>query len=399
MAGFLLLLVVVSCLGSYFLLRPAIRFRARLRAAALEDSGTAYSPKATLIVPCKGIELDFERNVLALLEQDYPDYTVIFVTADQDDPAYSYLARFVSRFPNRARLTTAGLASRRSQKVHNQLAALQLADKSSEIYVFVDSDGRLNRHFLERLVAPLSDPAVGVTTGYRWFVPAHRRMSEILAALWAATEDASVLADAQFALPWGGAMAIRRQVFESLDMARVWSGASTDDNALGWAVRRAGLGIAFVPQCVVPSTEDYSLSQWMAFGARQLLLLRVYFPEMWWPLFALTAVSALVPVAGLVLIVTALIINPAMLAIGLVLAATALGPVISTAMVARSTERLLTALGQPVAPLLWSDFLAAPPGAIFLLAQFVRSGLTRRVEWRGVTYELLAPDKTVVKAR
>lgn len=399
MAGFLVLLVAVSCLGSCLLLRAAIIFRARLRTTVNEESGTGYLPRATVIVPCKGMELDFERNVLALLEQDYPDYEVIFVTADQDDPAYSYLARFVSRSPDRTRLTTAGLASQRSQKVHNQLAALQLADRSAEVYVFVDSDGYLNRHFLKRLIAPLSDSAVGVTTGYRWFVPVHRRMSEILAALWAAVEDASVLADPEFTLPWGGAMAIRRGVFEALNMTRVWSGASTDDNALGWAVRRAGLCIVFVPQCVVPSAEDYSLSQLMAFGTRQLLLLRVYFPYMWWQLFALTVVSALAPVAGLILTVTALIINPTILFIGLVLAAAALAPVISTAMVARSTERLLAALGQPVIPLAWWHFLAAAPGAILLLAQFVRSGLTRRVEWRGVTYEFLAPDRTIVKAR
>ena len=395
MAGFLVLLVAVSCLGAYLLLGLAIRYRARLRTAAIEESGTEYSPRATVIVPCKGIDLDFERNVLALLEQDYADYSVIFVTQDQDDPAYAHLARLVSRFPDRARLTTAGLASGRCQKVHNQLAALQLADRSAEIFVFVDSDGYLNRRFLKRLIAPMSNPSVGITTGYRWFVPVHRRIAEIVAVLWAAVEDA-VLADPQFTHPWGGAMAIRREVFEQLDMTRVWSGASTDDTALGWAARRAGVHIVFEPRAAVPSAVDYSLSQFMAFGTRQLLLLRVYFPEMWWQLLALTAIAALAPAVGLVLIITGLMIDPTMLVIGLALMAAGLASVFSTATIARSTEHLLTALGQPVTPLALWDFLAAPLGAILLLAQFARSGWTRRVEWRGVTYEFLAPDRTVV---
>jgi len=395
LAVFWVLLVAVSYLGACLLLVLAIGFRARLRTAEMDECEIGYSPKATVIVPCKGLELDFERNVLALLEQDYSDYTVIFVTQDQDDPAYSHLAQFVSSFPDRARLTTAGFTSQRSQKVHNQLAALQLADKSTEIYVFVDIDGYLNRHFLKRLLAPLSDPSVGVATGYRWFTPAHRRIAEIAAVLWAAVEDA-VLMDPQFTHPWGGAMAIRRQVFDNLNMTHVWSGASTDDTALGWAARRAGVRIVFEPRCAVTSTVDYSLSQFMAFGARQLLLLRVYFPEMWWQLLALTAVSALTPIAGFVLIATGLIINPTLLVIGLALVAAALGPVFSTAIVARSAERLLVALGQPVAPLAWWDFLLSVPTAVLLLAQFVRSGWTRRVEWRGITYEFLAPDRTVV---
>jgi hypothetical protein len=117
---------------------------------------------------------------------------------------------------------------------------------------------------------------------------------------------------------------------------------------------------------------------------------------MWWQLLALTAISALTPTAGLVLTAMALIIDPTLLVIGLALVASGLASVISTAIIARSTEHLLTALEQSVTPLAWWDFLAAPLGAILLLAQFVRSGWTRRVEWRGVTYEFLAPDRTVV---
>jgi len=361
----------------------------------IEESSPRYSPQAVVIVPCKGLDLDFESNILALLEQDYPDYKVIFVTADQDDPAYSCLERLVAQFPDRARLTTAGVASQRSQKVHNQLAALQIADRSAEVFVFVDSDGRPDAHFLKHLIAPLFDRKVGAATGYRWFVPIHRHLLEILVTLWGAIV-AAVQADPQFTQMWGGAMAIRRQLFETLNITQVWSGASTDDDALTRILGQEGLRIVFVPHCFVLSAVDYSISQFMAWGTRQVLLTRVYLPQMWWQLFALTAVFALAPVAGLVLTVMALTIHPEMLAVGLTLAAVGLVPVVSTALITRSTESLLTALGHSVTPLAWWDFLASPPGALLLLAQFVRSGLTRRVEWRGVTYELLAPDRTVV---
>lgn len=391
---FFLPFVVVSYLCACLLVFLAIRYRARLRTTAI-DSNPGYSPKAAVIVPCKGLDLSFENNVLVLLEQDYPDYEVIFVTADRDDPAYSCLEQLVVRFPDRARLTTAGVASQRSQKVHNQLAALQIADRSSEVYVFVDSDGRPDARFLKHLIAPLLDPQVGATTGYRWFVPIHRRLLEILVALWGAIV-ASVQADPQFTQLWGGAMAIRRQLFETLNVTQVWSRASTDDDALTRILLREGVPIVFVPRCFVLSTVDYSVGQFMAWGTRQVLLMRVYLPQMWRQLFALTVFSALAPVAGLVLTIVALTTNPNILAVGLILAATGLGSVIATAIIARSTESFLAALGQSVTPLAWWDFLAGPVEALALLAQFIQSGLTRRLTWRDVTYELLAPDRTVV---
>jgi len=137
----------------------------------------------------------------------------------------------------------------------------------------------------------------------------------------------------------------------------------------------------------------------MAWGSRQLLLTRVYLPQMWWQLFILAAISALAPPAGLVLAGVGLFATPKALAPGLALAATAAVPVVSTALITRNTERFLAALGHQIEPLAKWDFLIAVPGSLLLLAHFILSGLTRRVEWRGVTYELLAPGRTVILKR
>ncbi len=396
--GFTTLLIVVVWLGPAIVAGLAIRYRARLRAETTGESHAGYAPRASVIVPCKGSDIDFEGNVMALLRQDYADYEVIFVTEDRDDPAYACLERIVAQAPERARVTIAGMAESRSQKVHNQLAALQIAGLASEVYAFVDSDGRPGPHFLQRLIAPLSEEGVGAATGYRWFVPARRGTLEIMAALWGAIV-ASVQAEPQFAQMWGGAMAIRRQTFEDLNVRQVWAGASTDDDSLTRTLRERGLGIVFVPQCFVLSSVRFSLSRFMAWGSRQLLLTRVYLPQMWWQLFILAAISALAPPAGLVLAGVGLFATPKALAPGLALAATAAVPVVSTALITRNTERFLAALGHQIEPLAKWDFLIAVPGSLLLLAHFILSGLTRRVEWRGVTYELLAPGRTVILKR
>ena len=54
---------------------------------------TSYRPKAVLIVPCKGRDLNFEKNITSFFNQDYENYLLWFVVADEADPAYSQLCR------------------------------------------------------------------------------------------------------------------------------------------------------------------------------------------------------------------------------------------------------------------------------------------------------------------
>jgi hypothetical protein len=43
--------------------------------------------RVALFAPCKGLDLDLETNLRALLEQDYDDYEVTFIVESTDDPA------------------------------------------------------------------------------------------------------------------------------------------------------------------------------------------------------------------------------------------------------------------------------------------------------------------------
>ena len=52
-----------------------------------------YRPKTVLIVPCKGIDLDFEKNITSFFEQDFNNYLLWFVVESEDDPAYETLHR------------------------------------------------------------------------------------------------------------------------------------------------------------------------------------------------------------------------------------------------------------------------------------------------------------------
>ncbi|MBK8304426.1 MAG: hypothetical protein IPK98_13860 [Chloracidobacterium sp.] len=50
-----------------------------------------YTPFATIIVPCRGVDKGLDENLAAFLKQDYPKYEVIFVVDDKNDPAVAVI--------------------------------------------------------------------------------------------------------------------------------------------------------------------------------------------------------------------------------------------------------------------------------------------------------------------
>src|SRR5215813_171560 len=166
--GFLLFL------QSFLALVAALRFR-HYALRPHPPRQTRYQPKAVVIVPCRGLEHDFEENMRAMLAQEYRDYEVVFVTESENDPAHEALSRLLKQSRRPGWMVVAGEAKNQGQKVHNLCAAidtLNSIDRRVEVLVFADSDARPTRNWLADLVAPLGDKRIGATTGYRWYVPA-----------------------------------------------------------------------------------------------------------------------------------------------------------------------------------------------------------------------------------
>ena len=103
---------------------------------AVPDSSLAV----TLIAPCKGIDPGFEENVSAVLAQQYAGFwEVIFVVESKEDEAYGVLGKMLKESPqSRASIHVAGLTESCSQKIHNMLAAIAVADARSEAFAFVE---------------------------------------------------------------------------------------------------------------------------------------------------------------------------------------------------------------------------------------------------------------------
>lgn len=379
----------VSALAAVNSLVGALRYlRYAEEAGASAPVVAGPLPAVTLVVPCCGAEEGLKENLEAVLLQDHPDLEVRFVVGGADDSAIPVIDRLLDRHPGRGRRVTAGTTRSHGQKVHNLLAALD-AGPLAEVLVFADSDGRPEPGWLGRLVTALEGPRVGVASSYRFYRPAPHTFPVLLRSVW----NLSVLAllgDHERNFAWGGSMAIRRTVFDEADVRGAWQGALSDDYAITHAVRRAGLKVAFVPGCVVGSEGRVGFVPMLTWVARQISITRVYWPLLFW-LAAATNLSAtaflvLAPVAGGAVSLS-------------LLAAVLLMGCASGGLRARALARLAPQWRGEVNRHLWAYTLMAPLSGLVTAYGVVSALLSRRIEWRGIRYEMRSPNETVVLGR
>lgn len=181
--------VIVIWLG-ILSLRGGFRFAAYVRretARPLPD----FTPFASVIAPCRGLDDGLRDNLAALFEQDYPTYEIIFVSDRVDDRSLNLVNEIINTAGSServsARIVIAGDAVDCGQKVHNLRAAVAKVDPRCEVLVFVDTDARPHSGWLRSLVAPLRDESIGAATGYRWFIPESLGVASQLRSLWNAS--------------------------------------------------------------------------------------------------------------------------------------------------------------------------------------------------------------------
>jgi cellulose synthase/poly-beta-1,6-N-acetylglucosamine synthase-like glycosyltransferase len=268
---------LIQTLFAYQSLRGGIDYRHYFQ-QEINKSKSKYRPFASIIIPCRGLDTDLYENLVALIELDYPDYELLFVVDDKKDLAVPIIEEVVQNSQRDTKLIVAGKAKTSGQKVHNlRQAVLEVSDKS-EVFVFVDSDARPKKNWLQNLIAPLEDEKNGCATGYRWFIQKKNGFATHLRAVWNASIASALGENTDGNFCWGGSTAIRRTTFEKLDVRKKWEGTLSDDFALTNALREANLPIHFVPQCLTATVEDTTLRELIEFSTRQMKITRVYSP-------------------------------------------------------------------------------------------------------------------------
>lgn len=400
-----IVLSLIVLLQSFLALGAAIRF-ARYALRAQPSRPNRYQPKAVIIVPCRGLDEDFDENIRALFVQDYRDYEIIFVTESESDPAHAQLSKLIKQFRRSAWMVVAGEAKGCGQKVHNLCAAidmLNVIDRRAEILVFADSDARPSRQWLAELVAPLSDKKIGATTGFRWHLPVQTprwlggSFSSILISAWNASAVSLLGEHSSFA--WGGSMAIRRENFDKLGIKLRWQGSVSDDYMLTTAIHEARQRIKFIPQCLVPSYIDATFKELLEFTVRQIRITRVYSPRVWKLAGVSHSLYNFTFWGGILWLLAESVHGAINQTLALLLLGIFTLGAITGWVRAGVAAQLLRADRERVQKYWWAYALMGPIVSLVYLYDIIASLRTRRIVWRGIGYDLISPNETVIWQR
>lgn len=389
-------LALIACWIGIQSLRGGFRFAAYVRRETSRELSD-FQPFVSVIAPGRGLEPGLAENIRPLLNQNYPQYEVIFVFDRADDAALKIVEELTapSRVPTRTII--AGPASDSGQKVHNLRAAVTQIEPQSEVLVFVDTDARPATNWLRQLVAPLADESLGASSGYRWFIPERGGLWSRLRGVWNASIASALGADTTKNFCWGGSTAIRRTTFERLNISDRWRGTVSDDFTVTRVLKEAKLPIHFTPNCLVASVGDCDFRELLEFTTRQIKITRVYASHLWLPLMIGSALFTLAFFGGLILLILQILeisstsTLPLLALLAMIFTLGAIKSMIRFRTVSRVLQTSLRDL--PAHIFLW------PMASVLYLYNTIVAGFSQRITWRGITYELKSPTEAVIISR
>jgi ceramide glucosyltransferase len=379
-------LAALACWFGLQSLLNGFRFAAYVRRETSRALPPDFCPFVSVIAPTRGVEDGFAENVRPLLDQHYPAYEVLFVFDDGDDGAHQIVKQLGGR------TVISGPANGTGQKVHNLIAAVGEIDPQCEVIVFVDTDARPDRNWLRKLVAPLNDENIGASSGYRWFIPQRGGLASRLRGVWNASIASALGEDTSKNFCWGGATAIRRATFERLDVVKHWVGTVSDDFTITKVLKEAKLPVHFTPNCLVPSVGDCDFRELLEFTTRQIKITRVYASHLWLPLMLGSGLFCTVFFGGLFLVsgsIPVLVILAVMFLLG------AAKGLIRWRAISIPLAEHRSKLNRD----LWAHIFLWPLASLLYFYNTIVAGFSRRITWRGITYELKSPSEAVIISR
>ena len=393
--AFYVLVIIQLLLGLYSLWNGLEWFR-MVRQRLASHAGF-YAPVAAVICPCKGTERGLEENLAALTRFEYANYEIYFSLATSLDPALKIIERVKAASQRPVHIVIAGPPENCSEKVYNLRRAVEALPEKFEVIVFTDSDVRLARGWMTKLIAPLQDPRIGATTTYRWIIPSGQFGSGAFASAMASAWNAAVatmLGKPRDNFCWGGGTAIRRKTFDDVKVLEAWQGAASDDFAMTRALDEAGKPIVFCPECLAATLHPWTGAELLEFTNRQIIITRVYSPRRWMMgALAHLSYSLTLVYAAIVILSTMIEGDPwgqlVLLTLGIPLLAAMKG-----AMRTIAVSELLPEWKAKLVEWGWVWFGLAPVVPFLFSWNFISSLLTKRIRWRGIRYELVSSTVT-----
>lgn len=235
-------------------------------------------PAVTVLKPLHGDEPLLEQALTSLCRQDFPDFQIVFGVQHAADPALAVVRRLQARFPDvDIACVVDPTLHGANRKVGNLINMLPAA--RHDVLVIADSDVHVRPDYLDRLVAALQRPDVGLVTTLYAGLPAVSsgqdtkagmtpggRLATLPARLGASQITHIFLPGALLARSLGrqdclgATMCLRRHDLARIGGFRALVDHLADDNVLGRRIAGLGLRVALADTVVLTTVPEANLS-------------------------------------------------------------------------------------------------------------------------------------------
>jgi ceramide glucosyltransferase len=216
----------------------------------------------TVLKPLCGAEPRLEENLATLCTQTHPYYQVVCGVCAPDDVAIAVVDRLHRRYPALdLQLVVDPHIHGSNLKVSN---LINMAGAARHPWlVLADSDIAVEPDYLERVTAPLADPAVGIVTclyrgratGGFW-----TRLGALFIGTWFVPSVAVASRGGGSAFGFGATIALRADVLRAIGGFAALKDRLADDFWLGELTRRQGLATVLSDVVVTTDVTEESLA-------------------------------------------------------------------------------------------------------------------------------------------
>ena len=363
----LVALWLASALGCLFMLFAA----ALMWSSTRPQPATEPAPDLTILKPLHGDEAGLYENLASFCEQDYSGAVqIVFGVENPNDPAIAVVERLRAAYPGKAlELVIEPRAVGSNPKVAN---LINMSGRiAHDVIVLADSDIRVRRDYLARLVGALerqgggavSCPYYGISTGSLWSQLAQLTIDSHFLP--------GVVVGARLKLSQpclGSTIALRRSSLSAIGGFEPLADCLADDYVLGELLRERGEPVSVLSFAVGHVCAESSIVELWRHELRWALTIRTVDPlgYLGW------TVSHAFPLA-----LIAWLLGGGWPAIVLAVAA-----LVCRAVLISATER---GYGLPPHP-----YWLIPVRDLLSFAVFVAGFVARDVSWRGHHYELMS---------
>lgn len=158
-----IVLLIVLCLGSLWFYGYTVYSAIDYLTHADSTVDLEFHPKVSILKPLHGLNAGTYQNLRSFCQQDYPHYQIVFAVQDDADPSVEIVQKLMQEFPLQdIQLVVSNQAVGNNPKVNSLANAA--TEAKYKLWVIADSDIRVGKDYLRRIVQPLRYPGVGVVT-------------------------------------------------------------------------------------------------------------------------------------------------------------------------------------------------------------------------------------------